>query len=145
MRRFLAGLVTACLALLLLAAAPPSFLPTPTVVVYPLTVNGSDVDKESGSRLAVVIAQSMSSAGGVTVKPAPPGTERKNFLEIARSQTADYYIAGYVTPLGNDVSVVEQLQELADVPLTGDRIAQRDVGVDRVAVTTAVALAGDVP
>jgi hypothetical protein len=43
------------------------------------------------------------------VKPATPGIERKDFLDAAHRDGADYYIAGYMTPLGEGVSVVEQL------------------------------------
>jgi len=109
-RRFLAFLLCAALSAPLLGASPTLLLAPPVLVVYPLTMaSATDLDKEAGSRLAVSIAQSIAALGGVTVKPAPPGTERKNYLEIARAQNADYYISGYITPLGEDVSVVEQL------------------------------------
>jgi len=110
-RRFLAFLFAAAFLTPLLGAAPATtLLAPPVLIVYPLTLaSASDLDKEAGSRLAVTLAQSIAAAGGVIVKPAPPGTERKNFLEVARAQKADYYISGYITPLGDDVSVVEQL------------------------------------
>jgi TolB-like protein len=92
------------------AAAPaPSILGTPVLIVYPFSVNGGDVSKEAGSRLAVAIATQVANLGGVDVKPATPGTERTNFLDVAKKDGADYYVAGFVTPLGDGVSVVEQL------------------------------------
>jgi hypothetical protein len=100
------------LAFPLLAAAPtpaPNFLPRPTIVVYPLTVNGSSVGKDAGSKLAIMLATQMADGGGVIVKPATPGTERTDYLTSARAQGADYYVAGYVTPIGDSVSVVEQV------------------------------------
>ncbi len=84
-------------------------LPEPSVIVYPLTVNGSDTDKDAGGKLAVLLATQMADMGGVIVKPAPPGTERSQYLDQARRSGSDYYVSGYVTPLGDAVSVVEQL------------------------------------
>jgi TolB-like protein len=93
-----------------LAAAPSgSILGTPILVVYPFTANGSSVSHEAGSRLAVTIATQIADLGGVDVKPATPGVERQEYLQAAHREGADYYIAGYLTPLGDGVSVVEQL------------------------------------
>jgi TolB-like protein len=109
-RQPVVAMFTVLLGLLLLAAAPPtSILGTPVLLVYPFSVSGSEVSKEAGSRLAVMIATQIANLGGVDVKPAPPGIERQNYLEAAHHEGADYYIAGYVTPLGDGVSVVEQL------------------------------------
>ena len=94
---------------LLGAAGVQIALPTPSVIVYPLTVNGSDTDKDAGGKLAVLLATQMAEMGGVIVKPAPPGTVRTDYLEAARKTGSDYYVSGYVTPLGDEVSVVEQL------------------------------------
>jgi curli biogenesis system outer membrane secretion channel CsgG len=45
------------------------------------------------------------------VKVVPPraGVERANYLADARSVGANYYVTGFVTPLGNGASVVEQV------------------------------------
>lgn len=110
MRRFLTFLFAVVLALPLVGAAPSTLLGTPVLVVYPLTISSTGLlDKDAGSRLAVTIATAIATLGGVTVKPAPPGTERKDFLSVARGLGADYYISGFITPLGDQVSVVEQL------------------------------------
>ncbi len=110
MRRFVVAIFAVLFAGPLLAAAPPaSILGTPVLVVYPFSVNGSDVNREAGSRLAVAIATQIANLGGVDVKPAPAGTERADYLDAAHREGADYYIAGYVTPLGDGVSLVEQL------------------------------------
>ena len=82
---------------------------TPSVTVYAFALNGGSVEKDSGSKLAVIVANQMALLGGVNVTPGPVGTERKDYLAVARSEGADYYIAGYLTPLGDDVSVVEQV------------------------------------
>jgi len=108
--RFLRIFVVGVLAALpLLAVTPSSLVALPTVVVFPFTLNASDVDKESGSRLSVIIATGIANNGGVVLKPAPPGTERKNYLTVARQMGADYYVSGYITPLGDEVTVVEQV------------------------------------
>jgi hypothetical protein len=51
----------------------------------------------------------MANTGKVTVVPPTPGTERKDYLTAARAVGADYYIAGFISPLGNGVSMVEQV------------------------------------
>jgi TolB-like protein len=120
------------------AAAPaPSILSTPVLIVYPFSVNGGDVSKEAGSRLAVAIATQVANLGGIDVKPATPGTERTNFLDEAKRDGADYYVAGFVTPLGDGVSVVEQLvstqtgivvfSNTAQIRTYGDASGQGDV------------------
>jgi hypothetical protein len=109
-RRFLTFLFAVVLALPLVGAAPSTLLGTPVLVVYPLTISSAGLlDKDAGSRLAVTIATAIATLGGVTVKPAPPGTERKDYLTVARGLGADYYVTGFITPLGDQVSVVEQL------------------------------------
>jgi TolB-like protein len=108
-RRFLAVVLAASLALPLLAATPSAFTIKPIVVVYPFTATGSSIDREASSRLATILATQMANTGQVTVIPPPPGTERKDYLSVARSHNADYYISGYMSPLGNGVSLVEQV------------------------------------
>jgi hypothetical protein len=90
------------------ALAAVSTLPAPVVVVYPITVNGN-ADPESGGRLALLFATRLAEAGGITVKPATPGVQRTLFLQAAQSQGADYYVTGYLTPLGDSVSLVDQV------------------------------------
>jgi TolB-like protein len=137
-RRSVVALFAVLFAFTLLAAAPPtSVLATPNLIVFPFSANGGDVSKEAGSRLAITIATQIANLGGVNVKPATPGVARQNYLDAARSAGADYYIAGYVTPLGDGVSVVEQLvstltgivvySNTAQVRTYGDAAGQGDV------------------
>jgi hypothetical protein len=121
LRTFIGGMLAA---LSLLGVSPNSLVALPTVVVFPFSLSASDVDKESGARLAVIIATGIANNGGVVVKPAPPGTERKNYLTAARQIGADYYVSGYVTPLGNDVSVVEQVVSTQNGILIASNTAQ---------------------
>jgi len=108
-RRLLAIVLVALLGLPLLAATPNAFVIKPSVIVYPLVSTGSSVDREASSRLATLIATQMANTGQVAVIPPPPGTERKDYLSVARSHAADYYVTGFISPLGNGVSVVLQV------------------------------------
>lgn len=108
MRRFLVVLF-ALLVLPLGASAQSALSLKPSVMVYPFSANGSTLDREASSRLATIIATQMANTGRVTVIAAPPGTERKDYLTAARRAGADYYVAGFISPLGDGVSVVEQV------------------------------------
>jgi hypothetical protein len=92
---------------ILCLGASPSFFPAPRVVVFPFTVNG-DAQEDAGDKLAVILAQQMSDAGIHVVAPVP-GTQRSEYLTAARKLDCDYYITGFITPLGAEVTVVEQV------------------------------------
>lgn len=109
MRRSLLVAIVALFALPLLAATPSTLLSKPNVIVYPFTPTGSSIDAEAGSRLATILAEQMSSTGRVKVVPPPPGTSRADYLKVALTNGADYYVTGYITPLGDAVAVVEQV------------------------------------
>ncbi len=81
---------------------------TPVVVVYPFDVQGG-LDPKIGLAMAQITTDAISSSGGLTMMAVPTGVTRANFLETARTMHADYYISGYVTPVGEMASVVEQL------------------------------------
>ncbi|MDQ2681425.1 MAG: hypothetical protein M3Y21_10485 [Candidatus Eremiobacteraeota bacterium] len=91
----------------------PTPRPTPTapanpaVVVYPFTVTG-DLPSDAGAKLGVIIGQQMIAQGGVVVKPAPV-VVRANYEGEATKLGADYYISGYITPVGDSISMVEQV------------------------------------
>jgi TolB-like protein len=113
-RRLLAVLLVAFLGLPLVAASPPpSFYSKPNVIVFPFISNGSSVDREASSRLATIIATAMANTGLVTVTPPPPATDRKDYLNVARTNRSDYYVSGFISPLGNGVSIVEQVVSTA--------------------------------
>jgi hypothetical protein len=87
----------------------PSFLSqAPSVVVYPFDVQGG-VDPRIGMAIAQILSQQMIAAGQITVLPVPEHIARKDFQNYARDQNADFYISGYVTPIGAVASVVEQV------------------------------------
>ena len=95
------------LAMLFLVAAVP--LPQVRVVVFPLTATGSTINREASSQIATQIATQLSIGGGITPLPPTPGTERSDYLAEARKLGADYYITGFIAPLGDGVSIVEQV------------------------------------
>lgn len=106
----------------LLGAFSHSLLPIPRVVVYPLTVNG-DAQKDAGERLSVMFAQQLAD-NGIQVVPPDPGTQRAQFLIAARKLDCDYYITGFITPLGAEVSVVEQVVSTASGTIVASNSAQ---------------------
>lgn len=107
MRRFL-GFCFALLFVPLLGAAP-GVLGAPRVIVYPFTPTGSTIDREASSRIATLIATQMAHGSDLTVLPPRPGTERKDYLDVARAERADYYVSGFISPLGTGVAIIEQL------------------------------------
>ncbi len=123
MRRLLGTLALLVSAVALAAAtAPPTpapkISPTPvaapsigqstTVLIYPFDVQ-TGVDAKIGFAIASILAQEMAAAGGLNVLPVPVGVKRADFLDTARTQRADFYISGYVTPVGDTAAVVEQV------------------------------------
>jgi hypothetical protein len=120
-RRFF-GLVLLCsLFAFATAAAPPpsapapapSFVPSgieqmPVVMVYPFDVQ-TGADPRIGQAIAQILAQEMAAAGGIAVPQVPQGVKRADFLSNARAARADFYISGYVTPVGESAAVVEQV------------------------------------
>lgn len=117
-----------CSSLALIAAgAPPSPRPSPavsttpvtpptpsfssqaaSVLIYPFDVQ-TGVNPKIGIAIAQILAQEMVAAGGLTVLAVPQNVKRSNFLQYAHEQHADFYISGYVTPVGDSARVVEQL------------------------------------
>jgi hypothetical protein len=100
----MAGLALAFLSMVTLLGAYTTA--PPVVVVYPLTVSAG-ANPEAGGNIAVLIAQGLAQHG-VTVKPAPPGTQRADYLTAAQAAGADYYVTGFLTALGDEVSMVLQ-------------------------------------
>lgn len=125
----MAGLTLACSLLGFIVAATPSPSPAPApqasptpqssptpssleqqpvVLVYPFEVQtGSDA--RIGTAIAQILGQEMAAAGGITVLAIPQGIKRPAFLDNARAVKADFYISGYVTPVGESAAVVEQV------------------------------------
>lgn len=118
--RGLFGLAALACALLFATAATPPPVPTPgptpvsgiqqlpIVVIYPFDVQ-TGADPRIGSAIAQILGQEMVAAGGINVPPIPQNVKRADFLDNARAAHADFYISGYVTPVGDSAAVVEQV------------------------------------
>jgi hypothetical protein len=119
----LLGPVLICSSLLFATAAAPTPAPPPVpkpvvtpatieqqpvVLIYPFEVQ-TGADPRIGAAIAQIFAQEMTAAGGITAPPVPQGVKRADFLTYARSGHADFYISGYVTPVGDSAAVVEQV------------------------------------
>jgi hypothetical protein len=100
--------VFACLSVFLIDASP-AFTIVPTVIVYPLVASSSSVDREASARIATTLANQIALGGQVKVVPAKTTVERADYLSDARAAGANYYITGFITPLGSGASVVEQV------------------------------------
>jgi hypothetical protein len=92
------------------SAAPlDGAFPPPVVVVYPFTVSGSTTDAQAGDNVAVLLSTRLQTLGGMTVKPSAPGTARSDYLTAAQKENADYYVTGFLTPIGVEVSLITQV------------------------------------
>lgn len=116
--RRLVGAALLCSSIGLAAATPPPPPPptpapplagqNPSVVVYPFDVQ-TGADPKIGIAIAQILGQEMVAAGGINVPPVPQGVKRSDFLQYAHNANADFYISGYVTPVGDSAAVVEQV------------------------------------
>lgn len=142
MRRLL-GVLICCTSLLLVAAAPPTPAPliTPTssppppmitpppanqipvVIVYPFDVQ-SGQDPKIGTAIGQILIQEMTAAGGVDVLTMPTGIPRPRFQAYARDQKADFYVAGFVTPVGDGAAVVDQVVSVSSGVIVYSNTAQ---------------------
>ena len=118
------ALVLLCLSIALVGAGKPAApKPTPTpiptasptprpalplVVVFPFETS-SDIKANVGAQAAQLFTQQMNAAGGVDALLGPSATKRSDYLTYAKGVSADYYVSGYMTPLGEGVSLVEQV------------------------------------
>ena len=153
----------------LVAAAPkatpkPTATPVPTttpftsnapsVMVYPFEVP-SDVDAKMGISIAQVYQQVLVQAGGLTVLAPTTSIKREDYAKYAFAQKADYYISGYVQPIGNAASIVanivdaktevsvysvtthvESVPEVASQALAMRTVILQTAGIGRTQITT---------
>jgi hypothetical protein len=120
-RRFLCAVAAvACVALMGTARPPrptptpsPSASPTPApvnpfVLIYPFEIQG-DLPPATGFQVAQIFAQQIQSQPDINVLPLPAGVVRANYLSTAVKLGADYYVSGFLTPLGDGASLVQQI------------------------------------
>lgn len=94
------------------ATAAPKAAYAPNVVVYPFDQTGQ-MDPTVGRSIAQIFSQVFSEAGNLTVQPVPVNAKRADFLTNARTSKADFYVSGYVTPIGNGAAIVEQVVKVS--------------------------------
>ena len=89
-------------------SATPFVSAAPSVVVYPFETP-TDVNSKVGFGIAQIFSQVFVNSGNLTVLAIGQGVKRSDYQTNARAKHADYYIAGYVQPIGNEAAVVAQL------------------------------------
>ena len=78
------------------------------VVVFPFAALG-DLSSETGTTIAQAIAARLTGSEAIVLRPVSTPTERANQGTVARAADADYYVTGYVSPLGDGIRAVEQI------------------------------------
>ena len=102
---------------------PAAIGQAPVILIYPFDVQ-TGADAKIGMAIAQILAQEMTAAGGISVPPVPQGVKRENFLQNALGAHADFYISGYVTPVGDSAAVVEQVVSVASGVILFSQTAQ---------------------
>lgn len=109
MHRFRLSVIGSMITTFLLLFAAPALADSVRVVVYPLLATGSTINREASSQIATSIATQLGVGGEITAIPPEPGIARSEYLKDARRMSADYYVTGFMSPLGDGVSIVEQV------------------------------------
>ncbi len=155
MRRFPA-LLLICLSVALVGAGRPAPTPTPKptpvaapiatpgaqkalplVVIFPFDAS-SDIKPGTGEAAAQLFMQQMNNDGGLDTIEAPATIKRPDYLKYANSVNANYYVAGYMTPLGGGVSLVEQVVSTRSGTIVYGQTAQIESFQDATAQATAI-------
>jgi hypothetical protein len=97
----------ALFALVALAAAAPA-ADVPTVVVFPLQASAA-LDHDVNLRIVTQLANEIAVDGRVRIAAADPDVQRADYLTAARKAGAQFYVTGFITPLGDGASIIEQV------------------------------------
>ncbi len=104
MRRMLLALF----ALIALGAASPPTSSLPSVVVFPLSTTAA-LDPRTTSQIMTMLADQIAQGSEVRVVAVDPDVQRPEYLTAARKSGAQFYVTGFLTPLGDGASIVLQL------------------------------------
>lgn len=96
----------------------------PKVIVYPFTATSSGLPKDAGAAVATIFIHAFQASGGLEVLPTPPPTAVKLYPATAAKLGAGYYVAGYLTPIGQGVSVLEQVVSVTNGVIIYSKTAQ---------------------
>lgn len=91
-----------------LVRAGASAAPVAVVTVYPL-VGAQGAPDTVGLAVANSLIAGLSQHGDVQATLAPSGAVQADYLKTARAAGADFYVAGRVSAIGNQVSAIEQI------------------------------------
>jgi hypothetical protein len=80
----------------------------------------------------------MNADGGVDTIQGPTTVKRTDYLTYAKGVDADYYVAGYMTPLGSGVSLVEQVVSTRSGTIVYGQTAQIESFQDATAQATMI-------
>ncbi len=96
----------------------------PKVLVYPFIATSSGLPKTAGATVATIFAHAFEASGGLDVLPSPPPTTVKLLSSTAAHLGAGYYVSGYLTPIGQGVSVLEQVVSVTNGVIIYSKTAQ---------------------
>jgi len=96
----------------------------PKVIVYPFTATSSGLPAKAGATVAKIFVHAFQASGGLDVLPTPPPTAVKLYSATAARLGAGYYISGYLTPIGEGVSVLEQVVSVTNGVIIYSKTAQ---------------------
>lgn len=169
MRRLLAFFVLCALPLVAVAApkatpkpaptpsptATPVFVGKPIVMIFPFETP-SDLDPKYGNAIANIYAQVMAQSNEVTVLAIPPVIKREDYQTYAHIHHADYYVSGYIQPIGSGAAIVAQVvdvssdisvysattqvtdvQDIGSQALSALEVIRQAAGIDRPQIETA--------
>lgn len=118
-------------------APAPSAAPMPIVIVYPFGAS-SGLKAGTGLQTAQLFVKAIGIAGGVNAITGDAKVARADYLTDARAKHADYYVAGYMTLVGDGVSLVEQIVSTTSGTVVLGRTAQVQTVEDAVANAGAI-------
>lgn len=119
------------------ATATPTVTSLPIVVVFPFGAS-SEIQPGNGEKAANLFVDQMNTAGGIDAIGAPSTVKQSDYLTYARNVNADYYISGYMTPVGTGVSLVEQVVSVRSGTMQFGQTAQIESFADASAQAIAI-------
>lgn len=115
----------------------PTVAPAPIVIVYPFGTSNA-LKAGTGLQTAQFFVTQIGSAGGVNAITGDPKVARTDYLIDARKRKADYYVAGYMTIVGDAVSLVEQIVSTQSGTVVSGRTAVVQTIADAASQATAI-------
>jgi hypothetical protein len=113
----------------------------PAVLVYPFDTP-TDLDARYGSAVAQIYNEVFTDSGGLKVLNSPTNIKREDYAKFAKVQHADYYISGYIQPIGNGAAIVMQVVDvdtgIAFFSQTTQIQSVPDVGSQAITARTAI-------